>query len=175
LLNSKSVYFEKRREIVRSLIDKNKLFTLKSVLDDWEQSGEDTLELEKYTEKYDQLFLIFEENTLLAVDESKHLIWEKSPDSTRKNWSEAKQYCRFLSKAGLQHWYLPSSDQMLESFVNIRTGFFNFTEETSSFWSSTEEIDYGSKAIRVSYRLNKINGEPVLKKFRLFVRCAHTF
>jgi len=80
-----------------------------------------------------------------------NLMWQdnKEAKTVRKNWNDAKDYCKKLNLLGFNDWRLPTKKE-LETIVNryrtpaIKKEFNNIS--SSSYWSSTS-----SSTIRTQY------------------------
>ncbi len=72
------------------------------------------------------------------------LVWQRAPDSTGRNWSDAINYANNLTLGGYSDWRLPKANE-LESLINSgqvnsgewlnEQGFINI--RTKKYWSSS--------------------------------------
>ena len=95
------------------------------------------------------------------VDRTTGLEWQDNyaSQSVKKNWYDAKSYCRNLKLSGHSDWRLPTIKE-LQSIVDIskyrpviKDGFknvkYNFLDD--GYWSSSEYAGNSSKALGVCF------------------------
>jgi len=78
-----------------------------------------------------------------VLDKETGLVWEKSPDTTARTWTEAIYYCYNKTVGGRKGWRLPTVDE-LESLVDptqfspaLPSGHPFLNVRSVDYWSST--------------------------------------
>ena len=96
------------------------------------------------------------------TDAKTELTWQdnSASETVKKDWSDAKSYCKNLTLSGKNDWRLPSIKE-LQSIVDItkynpaiKSGFIHVA--SSFYWSSSEDVSDGSSA----WGVNLYRGEP---------------
>jgi hypothetical protein len=82
-----------------------------------------------------------------VLDKETGLVWLKSPDTVKRTWQDANDYCTCLTAGGRRGWRLPTRDELLSIFdfdVSAAPALpaghpFNNIPQTCLFWSSTSD------------------------------------
>ena len=91
-----------------------------------------------------------------VLDKETGLVWEKSPDTTRSNWSEAISYAYIKNVGGRKGWRLPTVEELAslvdttQSDPSLPSG-HPFTNVPSAYWSSTTDVHGSSLAWAVGF------------------------
>ena len=81
-----------------------------------------------------------------VLDKETGLVWEKSPDATRRTWLDAIYYCYTKTVGGRKGWRLPTVEELAslidttQSNPALPSG-HPFNVQTYGCWSSTEYVD----------------------------------
>lgn len=91
--------------------------------------------------------VIPELNNEAVLDRETGLIWEKSPDTTTRTWSDAVYYAYNKTVGGRKGWRLPTVEE-LASLVDttqddptLPSGHPFTNVQSSGYWSSTTYVD----------------------------------
>lgn len=102
------------------------------------------------------------------------LIWQDSNEDIKKEWKEAKEYCKNLNYAGYTDWRLPTKTELL-SIVDytryepaINKAFKNGKSDWC--WSSTLDARNSSFAWRISFSRGRTSADDLSNSF--CVRCV---
>ncbi|MDP7631283.1 MAG: DUF1566 domain-containing protein, partial [SAR324 cluster bacterium] len=68
-----------------------------------------------------------------VIDQATGLIWQKKPDGTKRNWEDAKSYCRNLQLGDYSDWELPNK-YVLEDMLSKQDLFARFKRDWA-YWS----------------------------------------
>jgi flagellar biosynthesis GTPase FlhF len=74
-----------------------------------------------------------------VIDQATGLIWQKKPDGTKRNWEDAKSYCRNLQLGDYSDWELPNK-YVLEDMLSKQDLFARFKRDWA-YWSSTSNMN----------------------------------
>jgi hypothetical protein len=89
-----------------------------------------------------------------VLDKETGLVWEKSPDTTRRNWFEALVYCYMREVANRKGWRLPAVEELASlvdndfynpalppghPFINVQSSAGYWSSAT---WASTTDLAY---------------------------------
>ena len=102
------------------------------------------------------------------------LIWQKEDDGVKRNWKDAKRYCRNLSLDGYSDWRLPTMEELyyLGDITKIKPAIDTnyFSVKNSWYWSSTtyKNDSYGVRGLDFEYG----NDAWVNKLSKNFVLCV---
>ncbi len=94
------------------------------------------------------------------------MIWQdnKEAKTIKRNWEDAKKYCRDLEFAGIDAWRLPSLIELKDAYRDRK----KFKNYNSWYWSSKEKDSSGAWFVGFDdgydFYYNKSDG--------LFVRCV---
>ena len=92
-----------------------------------------------------------------VLDKETGLVWEKSPDTTKRTWLTANFYAYDITVGGRDGWRLPTVEELKSlvdrtqsnpalpsghPFTNVQSGFY---------WSSTTSVDLTSDAFAVNF------------------------
>ncbi len=121
-----------------------------------------------------------------VTDNNTGLMWQQTPDFTKRSWNQAPAYCESLTLAGHDDWRLPAIKE-LYSIIDYGTGWpyldegyfaFEFDpvqDKNSQYWSSTHyEVGttHGGQdtAFGVNFATGHIKGYPT--GMPAYVRCV---
>ncbi len=115
-----------------------------------------------------------------VTDAVTNLMWQKQDDATVRTWELALTYCEGLSLGGHTDWRLPNVKE-LKSLADMTRYYpnptinpvFTNTQSSSSYWSSTTNVDIGNpnSAGSVSF----FDGSVIYgltKNSQVYVRCV---
>ena len=112
----------------------------------------------------------------VVIDSSTALMWEDDikVKTLKKDWYDARLYCKNLSFAGFNDWHLPTIIQ-LRSIVDksrynpaLKEGFINIVPST--YWSSSQAKNHAKSAISIYFK-SGISYEYNMDDIR-YVRCV---
>ena len=94
---------------------------------------------------------------MAVLDKETGLVWEQSPDSTTRTWSNAHTYCNDLAVSNRKGWRLPTF-QELSSLVDTSqtnpsipiANPFGIVEN-NYYWSATGSTDAGNEAWALNF------------------------
>ena len=95
-------------------------------------------------------------------DKKQSIYWQDTPipkKKNRKDWDDAASYCDALVLNGLEHWRLPTFNELL-SIVDYRHSYpainpvFSYTAE-GTYWTATDFSATRSRAWTIDFRTGK--------------------
>lgn len=87
-----------------------------------------------------------------ALDKNTGLVWEQTPDLTKRDWFSAAAHCINRTVGGTFGWRLPSIVELVSvmdptlSAPYVPTDVFTFTGPLTTFWSSTTNASFPANA-----------------------------
>jgi hypothetical protein len=81
-----------------------------------------------------------------VLDKETGLVWEKSPDTTERDWDAAIRYCYKKNVGGRRGWRLPTIEELASLIVTTQSNptlpnghpFLNV--QSNFYWSSTTDV-----------------------------------
>lgn len=111
-----------------------------------------------------------------VLDKETGLVWEKSPDTTQRTWSDAVAYAYNKNVGGRKGWRLPTVEE-LASLVDpkrsnpaLPSGHPFTKVQSDSYWSSTTYAGNTSNAWDVDFNDGGVNGAD--KSYDNYVWCV---
>jgi hypothetical protein len=123
-------------------------------------------------------------NADVIKDSDTGLLWQDNSDAKtiKKDWYDAKEYCKGLTLNGESNWRLPSRDELVSlKKSSIRTSLKNVAYPLL-YWSSTNRGSDSSKAWGEAFppldglfgenraRSSSVASQP--KSFKNYIRCV---
>lgn len=125
---------------------------------------------------YSKLHLFRDESNGTVTDLVTKLLWQKTPETTERNWSDAATYCADLVLGESQDWRIPTIRELMTIVYNGNTypPRFNrvFEGNIAYYWSSTTVApDISGYAWTVDFGEGDTHSWP--KVGTNMVRCVH--
>jgi len=111
----------------------------------------------------------------VVIDNITKMMWQKSDDSKKRSWENAKKYCKTLHFAGFSDWRLPNIDELVsitdKNSVHP-TIYPEFKAKQVYYWSSSSVVKPNEKSnawgVLFKYGYNRWNN----KKEKNYARCV---
>ena len=108
-----------------------------------------------------------------VLDKETGLIWEQSPDATKRTWASACAYCLNKEVGGRKGWRLPTQEELSslvdtnESDPTLPSGHSLSNVQSANYWSSTSSPN---DAWGVSFSTGIVS--PIVRSITNYVWCV---